>query len=305
MVIRRAITGFLLSFVFLIFFVYMVSGVQMFSQALTANVSGFLQNTVIENSSGDNKIILPAVEAVEPEINAESAISVESDLLGTSKIIFEKAGEKQLPIASLTKLMTAVIVLDSYDVSKSIKVDKLADSQAPMKQDVKLDDTLPAESFLELLLVKSSNKSAYALAQVTGIQKFVGLMNQKAKSIGLKNTFFEDPAGLGPNNISTAYDLAKFAEYILKNYPKIASISKAEELDVPNFGKIINTDQLLSEFPEIVCSKTGFTTEAKGCLLLVINSQKNSNYTINVILGADDRFLEMRKLINWSDEICK
>lgn len=286
--LRRAVTGFLLSVAFLIFFMYATSSAQMFFQ--TAGISAIADVTAPETAP-ENKIEIP-------EINAESAISVESNLLGARKIIFEKNSGTRLPIASLTKLMSAIVVLDNYDLSKNITVDKFADAQAPMKQDVKLGDIMPAESFLKIMLVGSSNKSAFALAEQIGEQKFVALMNQKAKDFGMASTFFSDPTGLSSNNVSTANDLAKLAEYILKNYPKIADISKVEELDVPGFGKITNTDQLLAEVPEAVCSKTGFTTEAKGCLLLVINNQKNNDYSINVILGADDRFSEMKKLIS-------
>ena len=67
---------------------------------------------------------------------------------------------------------------------------------------------------------------------------------------------------------------------------------------MPNFGKIINTNQLLGEFPEIVGGKTGFTTDAKGSLLLIIKNSENGNYLIYVVLGADDRFSEMKKLIS-------
>ena len=306
---KRAISGFLLSFVFLLFFLYMVSGVQWFyekylpkqnSDALLGSISSAAQNIQPENNTED--YVQPAPV---PEIDAESAISVESNLSDLNKVLFEKSSDAKLAIASLTKLMTAVVVLDNYDLTKNITVDEAADSQDPMKQDVRLGDTMPAESFLEIMLVKSSNKSAYTLSEVIGEQEFVNFMNQKAKDLGLENTFFADPTGLSPKNISTANDLAKLAEYILKNYSKIADISRVKELDVPKFGKVANTDELLGQIPEIVCSKTGFTTQAKGCLLLVVSNPKNNDYIINIILGADDRFSEMKKLIDWQNQVCK
>lgn len=298
---RRAIIGFLLSFVFLLFFAYVISGVQWL-------LGNYLQNqnkeTFLGSVSGGvqtENIIQPGTEL---EINAESAISVESNLSDTNKIIFEKDSNLKLPIASLTKLMTAVIVLDNYNSSTVVTVDKQADLQDPMKQDVKLDDKFSVENLLEIMLIEFSNKSAYALAEVAGEPAFVSSMNKKAKEIGLENTFFADPTGLSPQNVSTAVDLTKLAEYILKNYPKIADISREKQLYIPNFGETTNTDQLLGEIPEVVCGKTGFTTLAKGCLLLVINNPKNNDYLINIILGADDRFSEMKKLINWSSATC-
>jgi D-alanyl-D-alanine carboxypeptidase len=304
----RLTKGFFLACLFLLFFVYMVSGTQMFFQEfpqiqngaiLQANISGAVQDA--ESKIATDKIIQPAPK---PEINAEAAISVESNLADINKTIFEKDSNVRLPIASLTKLMTAVVVLDNYNFSQNITVDKISDSQAATKQDVKLGDNMPIESFFDIMLIESSNKSAYALSQVMGEQKFVDLMNEKAAEIGLNSTFFADPTGLSPNNVSTANDLSNFAKYILKNYPKIVDISRTKELVVPNFGKIENTDQLLGEIPEVVCSKTGFTTQAKGCLLLAVYNAKNNDYLISVILGADDRFSEMRKLINWASAMC-
>jgi len=268
-------------------------------EVLAASIVDSTQYISLDDTNTD---IIPS--AVPPEISAVSAISIDSNLFGQSKVLFEKEGDKQLPIASLTKLMTAVIVLDNYNLSDTTIVSRIASSQDPVKLDVKLGDKMTVESFLDLMLVASSNKSAYALSELMGENEFVGMMNQKAKNLGLQGTFFVDPTGLGSGNISTARDLTKLAEYILRNYPKIENISKAKKVYVAGFGEIENTDQLLGEVPGIVCSKTGFTPAANGCLLLVISNPKNNNYFINVILGADDRFSEMKKLINWSNAVC-
>ena len=91
---------------------------------------------------------------------------------------------------------------------------------------------------------------------------------------------------------------------LIKNYHKISEISKAKEFYIPGFGNATNTDHLLGEVPEAICSKTGFTTEAKECLLLVLSNPKNNDYLINVILGADDRVAEMKKIIDWSNVVC-
>ena len=313
--LKRAIGGFLLSLVFLLFFTYMIYGMQSFlknssqSQAediFLGNFSNGVQNVVTQNEDKKTDVRVDAAttqSTVDQEITAESAISIESDLLNVRNVIFKKNSGKKLPIASLTKLMTAIVVLDNYDLSDIVTVNKAADLQDPMKQDVKLGDAMPAKNFLDIMLIESSNKSAYALSELMGTQKFVDLMNQKAKSLGLKNTFFEDPTGLSPQNVSTASDLTELAEYIFKNYPKIADISMVKELYIPTFGTALNTDELLGEMPNIVFGKTGFTIEAKGCLLLVLDNPKNNNYLINVILGADDRFSEMKKLVNRSEAI--
>lgn len=294
--LEKATLGFFLSILFLTFFFYGFWGVKwILSEPIV------IENIPASIINGTEILIVPPLE-----INAESVISLESDLHGFDKILFEKNSDVQLPIASLTKLMTAIIILDNYNLSDTVLIDKFADAQNPVKQDVKLGDVLPVESLLEIMLIASSNKSAYALAGLIGQETFIDLMNQRAKDIGLSKTFFADTTGLNHNNVSTAKDLSKLASYILsnKNYSKIVEISKTKELEIPEFGKIVNTDQLLEEIPDIVCSKTGFNTAAKGCLLLVIDKPDNNKYLINIILGADDRFLEMKKLISWSDAVC-
>ena len=292
-----------MNFAVLTLFTYLISGAQLLfsGTAQTLNNGMYLGSVsgAVESSAASKFVTTQQDYGL--KISAKSAISIETNLLDKSKILFKKNSDKQLPIASLTKLMTAIVAIDSYNLSRNVTVGQAADAQDPMKQDVSLGQTLSAESFLNIMLIESSNKSAYALAEVMGEHKFVGLMNEKAQQIGLSDTFFADPTGLSSDNVSTATDLAKLAEYILKNYPKIAEISKTKSLSIFGFGTVTNTDQLLAEFPETVCSKTGFTTEAKGCLLLAMNNAKNNDYIINVVLGADDRFSEMKKIINWAD----
>jgi len=294
--LKRIIEGPVLALLFVVIFVYVISGVQGFLGGLIqgANSSQFLANV-----SG----AYAQPEAI--KINAQSAMSLGSDLSGVSKIIFEKASGEKLPIASITKLMTAIVVLDNYNLSDTVAVDSIADSQAPIKHDVMLGNVMTVENFLYIMLVGSSNKSAYALSGLIGEQKFVALMNKKAKGLGMDNTFFADPTGLSSQNISTAGDLTKLAGHILRYYPKIAQMSRVKELYVPGFGNVVNTDELLNEIPNAVLSKTGFTTQANGCLLLVTSNPQNNDYLINIVLGADDRFAEMQKLINCYTASCQ
>lgn len=311
---RKFISGSILSIIFLLFFIYGISGVSwIFSNIKNKTVIGSMVNVLTDTAI--QQVALKS-EAPLPEfqINAESVISIRSDLNDSQNIVFSKNIDKILPIASLTKLMTAVVVLDNYNLSDIITIDEIADSQDPMKQDVSLGDNLTIGNLLDLMLIRSSNKAAFALSegpenglgkQIMG-QNFIGLMNIKAREIGMKNTFFSDPTGISPNNISTVNDLSILAKYILKNkkYSRIAEISKTKQINIPGLGEVSNTNELLGEIPDVVCGKTGFTTLAKGCLLLVVNNPKNNDYLINVILGSDDRFTEMKKIINWSSAMC-
>ncbi|TSC94753.1 MAG: D-alanyl-D-alanine carboxypeptidase [Parcubacteria group bacterium Licking1014_1] len=238
------------------------------------------------------------------EIDSEAAISVESDLLGSDKILFKKNGQKRLAIASLTKLMTAIVSLESYELFEEITINKTAALQEGEQGLLTTGEALSIKNLLYIMLIESSNHAAYALAELTGVKNFVDLMNYQAANIGLKDTYFADPIGLSSENYSTVEDLAKLAKYILKNYPLIADISKTKEFNLYKkdgsfYKKLVNTNKLLGEIPEIAGGKTGFTTDAKGSLLLIIKNSKDGNYLIYVVLGADDRFLEMKKIIDW------
>ena len=311
----RLIKGFLLSFVFLISFAYLMSGVQyVFSDSnqnlnnknLSASVSDAVNNVVVDNSSVDviKPTLLPSPSASplpKLEINSEAAISVETNLINPDKTLFQKSSQTKLPIASLTKLMTAVIILDNpsvYNFSDNVNIDSIAASQDGLKTDVQLGDNFSVENLFDTMLIESSNRCAYALSEKIGETNFVNLMNEKAKEIGLTDTHFVDPTGLSDQDVSTASDLSILAEYILKNYPQISDTTKIKDFNVPNLGSIKNSDELLGQIPEIVCSKTGFTNQAKGCLLLVVHNSQDNDYIINIILGAEDRFLEMKKLIS-------
>jgi D-alanyl-D-alanine carboxypeptidase len=309
--IKRAISGFVLSFIFLVFFVCTAALCQsVFTGYLqkynAASFVGGISEAVqigTQTYAAINQTPSPEPTPIAIQIDAKAAISIESNLRGENKVIFEKENNRQFPIASLTKLMTAVVALDNYDLSATITVDEMADSQSSMQQDVKLGDILPAENFLEMMLVRSSNKSAYALAELMGEQRFVALMNQKAMFWGLNDTHFVDPTGLSDGDTSSVGDIARLAENILKDYSRIAYISSEKQIYIPGFGQVDNTDELLGEIPGIVFSKTGFTVVADGCLLLVTHNSDN-NYLINVILGAGDRFSEMKKLIQCSRMAC-
>lgn len=217
------------------------------------------------------------------KIEAEAAISVFMNNNGSERILFEKNSDKKLPIASLTKLMTAKVVLEHYDISKTEIVTKLYS-----------------------LLITSDNKAADALAEMIGKDAFVDLMNLEAKNLGMENTRFFNSTGLDPEvnkdrvNQSTAKDLIKLSKEITTNQPLIWEITT-----LPGFEDNLNTNELLEEFPGIIGGKTGFTILAKGCLILVLKAPNSKGKVINVILGSPDRFRDMRELIDWVNSAYK
>ncbi len=263
-------------------------------------------------------------ESENSEISAQSIISVLTDSQGMEEIIFEKDVSKKLPIASLTKLMTALIVLETYDMDQEVIISKKAMEQPEEKGMLSPGENLSVENLLHIMLIESSNDAAYALAEGSivgqekyiGEEKFVEMMNLKAKDLCLENTNFFNPTGIDedkPENYSkhysTSQDLVKLSKYIFNNYPRIFEISRKQSYEVLNSDGSIhhfiasNTNKLL-DLPtkewwgiEIIGCKTGWTPEAQGCLLLVMEKENQDGYLINVILGSEDRFEEMKKLI--------
>ncbi len=252
------------------------------------------------------------------EIKAKAAISVEIDNQGNERVLFEKNSQQLLPIASLSKLMTALVILDldeTYNLSQLITITKEAVEQEGSSKygDLTAGESLSVENLIYIMLIESSNDAAFSLTEPIGKKGFVGLMNIYAKELGLKNTYFVNPTGLdpddsrNPSNYSTAEDLVKLTKYILENYPQIFEITTNQSYEVlmPNglTHHFIseNTNKLLGESvnwrTKIIGGKTGWSLSAGGCLLLVIESPKNNSYFINIILGAKDRFNEMRKII--------
>jgi D-alanyl-D-alanine carboxypeptidase len=303
--IKRIISGISLSFIFLAAMFFVAQGAYSLSQGkniFLGSVSGSEQISKPAVINETPKLPVPFRNWDIPELNltAESGIAVESSLTNTDKILFNKNSFMRLPIASLSKLMTAVVSLENYTLSKNIVVSQEAVLQDGEQGALELGKDMSVNDLLYIMLIESSNKAAYALSEGMDHYDFMRLMNEKARELGMDNTFFAEPTGLSAENVSTAEDLVKLAKYILKNYPEIAKISGMKEYDLPNYGMLTNTDELLGEVPGIVVGKTGFTLEAKGCLFLVLKNSKDNDYMIYVILGADDRFAEMKKMIDWA-----
>jgi len=260
------------------------------SQVLTAEMVGTLLNP-------------PQKEL---NIQAKSAFSIltEEGQQGWT-VVYEQNEKLRLPIASLTKLMTALVVLENYDLNQQVMISKAAVDQDETIGQLRVGEILSVKDLLYMTLIESSNDAAYALSELIGVNNFIEVMNWQAKNMGLKNTHFVNPNGLDdPKNYSSAQDLAILIKNLLSK-PLLWNILQTSEYKVymPE-GKLHhmakNTNILLGEESQwqnkIYGGKTGWTLDAKGCLALVIKD--GGSYLINIILGADDRFGEMKNLIN-------
>jgi D-alanyl-D-alanine carboxypeptidase (penicillin-binding protein 5/6) len=243
-------------------------------------------------------------------IAAKSAFSLKINHGETWDILYQKNIKEKLPIASLTKLMTVLVVLKNYDLSLPIKISKAAVEQEEDLGQLKTGETLTAKDLLYIMLIESSNDAAYALADAIGEKNFVDVMNWEAESLGLKNTHFANPNGLDdPQNYSSAQDLAILTRNLLEK-PLLWQILGTLQYDLylPDgtlHHQLKNTNELLRESAswrtKMIGGKTGWSPEAQGCLVSVLKDDKGE-YSINVILGAEDRFAEMKKLIQITAE---
>jgi D-alanyl-D-alanine carboxypeptidase len=229
------------------------------------------------------------------------------------KILYAKNIDQQFPIASITKLMTALVVMDQLDPDSAAEVSKNAVDTYGELGSLIPGEKLTVRDLLYIMLIDSSNDAAIALAE--NVEKngknFVELMNQKAKSLRLENSSFADPSGLNPNNISTAYDLTVLMNNDLMN-PLIEKIISTEKIDITsadgkNIHHLISTNELLGKVSGMEAGKTGYTEEAGECLIVAVKNEIDGRYFISNILGAGIgmRFIEMDKLIKWTRQVAE
>lgn len=267
----------------------------------------YIQN---ENAKNPEKILVDGFESIDVKLVADKAIIVDSD---SGEILYEKNSEEQQALASITKLMTAMIFLDQdLDLSSSVYMIK-ADEREGAFTRVYRDEQISLKDLLAASLVSSDNNATIALARSTGLTEadFVQAMNDKAEELELKNTSFADPAGLEVENLSTASEIAKLLYYSLE-YPLIAELTTTESyyFNTINTGreiKAFSTDYLLNSELfnggdyEVLGGKTGFIDEAGYCFTAKLKD-KNGNSILAVVLNSetvDSRFQDMKSLVYW------
>lgn len=228
--------------------------------------------------------------------------------LDTGKTLYARNANEALPIASITKLMAAMVLLDAkLDMQAQIRitdadVDRLKHSSSRLK----VGTVLTRDQLLKLSLMSSENRAAHALARTYpgGVSAFVKAMNVKARQLGLERARFADPTGLSPRNTASAADLAKMTA-AASEYAKIRRYSTATETAVQVKGvgatKYRNSNALVrnSAWP-IVVSKTGYIREAGRCL--VMTARVGARHLVFVLLDAkssQDRTKDALALKRW------
>ncbi len=257
-------------------------------------------------------------------VRAKAAIAID---VNSGKILHSQNPDKRLPIASLTKMMTALVTIDNIKNLKDeiITVDQevcrtptskigCPSSTYCISDTLKLGEKVRADDLLKAMLVNSTNDAAVALGKhIAGSQEnFAKLMNKKAKEIGLKNTHFCNPSGLDKDGqegqcYSSARDVAKISVYALKNekYKQLWDIFKIKErwfdsVDGKIKHKYVTTNAVFDTMKNCVGAKTGFTYEAGKTLMMIASHPKDKNIkVVSVILNDPYRFNDVQKLFDW------
>ena len=229
-----------------------------------------------------------------PPLVLRSAAAVVQDQ-GTGEVLMQKRGDEPLPIASITKLMTAMVLLDGHpDLREPITIlEEDKDELRHSRSRLPVGTTLTRGEALLLALMSSENRAAHALGRTSpeGLAAFVAAMNAKAAALGLANTRFEDPAGLSSGNVSSARDLARIVDQA-HHYAQIRACTTTEETTIQGRRHPIafhNTNRLLlSPRWHIGLSKTGFIDEAGRCL--VMQAELAQRPLLIVLLDSDGKY---------------
>lgn len=240
-----------------------------------------------------------AVTSTESDIQiySDGAVLMESS---TGKLLYGKNENKKLYPASTTKILTAIIAIEKYNLTDTLTASKNAVMSIPSGYSnaaIQPDEALKVQDLLELFLIHSANEIGYIFAEnISGnVDKFADLMNQKASEIGCKNTHFTNPSGIhDENHYTTAYDMALITQYCMKNqtFRDIVSMASCTISATDKYQEryFKNTNDLLDSkskyyYQYAIGVKTGFTTQAKNCLIAA--SKKDNLELITVVLGAE------------------
>lgn len=253
--------------------------------------------------AGIQKYLRPPQSQGLPPPQTSARSSLVKDLL-TDTTLYQKDVNLRLPIASTTKIMTALVASEYFNSSSVLTV-KDGARIGGARVGLFSGEKLSFQSLLYGMLLSSGNDAAYTLAEnyPGGVTAFVEVMNQKAKTLSLENTHFDNPAGFdSPLHYSTAQDLAKITQEALKK-PKLTKIFATKNTLVTSLDKkyhhqLNNLNKLLTEVWGVLGVKTGYTSAAKENLVGLV--ERRGIKILTIVLGSDDRFGDSTALIEWT-----
>ena len=246
------------------------------------------------------------------DVSARALISIFIDSDGTEYVLVERDPNTRFPIASVTKLMTALVAEDAYGPDEVVTMSDTALSVKGASGSYIAGDAFILREALHALLISSHNEIALAIAEKIGEDVFVERMNAKARALGLTNTSFVNPIGVDPDvgseeiNYSTAEDIYKLLRYVFENRADIFEILEKRSYEVVDITgtrriPIVTTNKLLGDTNvalSVLGGKTGETPIAKQNLA-VVSVAPSRGRVISVVIGSQDSFGDMKKLLSY------
>jgi D-alanyl-D-alanine carboxypeptidase (penicillin-binding protein 5/6) len=242
----------------------------------------------------------PDIPATTPVLSAPSGALVDLD---SGRVLYAIGGRTRRPIASTTKIMTALLVLESARLREMVTVSPLAAAQGGASLGLESGERIMVRHLLYALMLQSSNDAAVALAEHAGgsVEGFVAGMNKRARALGLRNTHFMSPNGLDDRGYSTALDLARITVRAMRDQA-LVRIARTKFYTVPSSGegtrRLQNRNALLWLYPGAFGLKSGFTGAAGSCL--VAAADRDGFRLASVVLGAPaEAFSDSATLLDW------
>lgn len=259
------------------------------------------------------------VNAEGPQVSAKAAVLME---VKTGSVIYEKNPHEHLSPASITKIMTLILIFEALDEEKikltdNVTTSEYASSMGGSQVYLAEGEVQSVETMIKCIVISSANDASVAMAElIAGSEtEFVKRMNEKATELGMKDTNFEDCSGLtsSDNHYTSAYDVALMSRELITHYPSVYKYTKIWMEDITHVTAkgsssftLSSTNKLLKQYEYATGLKTGSTSKAKFCFSAT--AKKNDIEMIAVIMGADDpkvRFSEAKNLLEYAYSISK
>lgn len=245
--------------------------------------------------------LLPA-----PELSARAVLVKEPR---DPQPLYRKNPHLVLPIASLTKLMTAIVVYKHASLDDVVKIDAADLGTESYLAGLVAGEKIRIRDLLQAMLVSSANDATLALARAVGgtTEQFVAEMNEEAKALGMNETRFSNPIGFdAAGHYSTVSDLSRLVDEFLQ-YPELSAFVREKSAVLTSVDgrirhRISTTNKLLLKYSDVIGLKTGYTAEAKGNLIILVAADDTSQAPAlyySIILGSDNREQESEKIMSW------
>ncbi len=235
---------------------------------------------------------------VDPQISSKIIFVKDLD---SQKNLYSFGTEKRWPIASISKIMTALIALEKIGSDKIQTISQTALDTEGIAGDLKLNEKYSIKDLVRIMLFVSSNDAAVSISEFYGQDNFIQEMNAKAKELGMTETRFFDCTGLSVINQSNTEDLTKLTQYVLKNRPEIFEFTKTKELSVVelsgNLVKFFTNINYFGGQTDFIGGKTGFIESSEQNLLSLFSYRGHKIFIM--ILGSGDRFGDTQKILEW------